>query len=71
VDSFNHPHISYYDHGNADLKYARLTPGGWQVFLVDSADDVGQYSTIALDGQDRPHICYFDATFGMLKYAHR
>jgi hypothetical protein len=27
LDSSNHPHISYQDYTNKDLKYARRTPG--------------------------------------------
>ncbi|MCU0610715.1 MAG: hypothetical protein MUE60_02870, partial [Candidatus Eisenbacteria bacterium] len=28
LDSSYHPHISYYDHGSGDLRYARLAPTG-------------------------------------------
>ena len=41
------------------------------VSVVDgSANDVGKYSSLALDQVSRPHISYFDATSQSLKYAH-
>ncbi len=76
VDSSGQPHISYYDFDNGSgagkLKYAtRSTSGGWSIETVDSAGDVGAYTSIALDSSGRPHISYFDFTNGNLKYARR
>ena len=33
---------------------------GWQIEVVDSAGDVGLYSSLALDSNGNPHIAYFD-----------
>lgn len=45
---------------------------GWQIELVDPGDDVGKYSSLALDSQDLPHIAYYNSEIleGDLKYAH-
>jgi hypothetical protein len=62
------PHISYQDNTNRDLKYAR---GGttWLTETVDSAGDVGWYSSLALDSSGNPHISYVDSTNQTVKYA--
>jgi hypothetical protein len=70
LDSEGHPHISYYDATNGDLKYAEWTGSVWSIKKVASigyADDV--YSSIAIDSGG-PSISYYDATNGDLKYAH-
>jgi hypothetical protein len=72
LDSGNHPHISYFDEGNGDLKYARWTGSAWSIETVDTARDVGRFTSLALDSGDNPHISYyysFDAPYGDLKYA--
>jgi hypothetical protein len=69
LDSSEHPHISYHDSTNTDLKFASYDGVGWQTMTVDATGDVGTYSSLALDRKGRPHISYYDATNGDLKYA--
>ncbi len=62
LDSQDRPHISYYGYlfaGNAgDLKYAYHDGVSWQIQFVDTLNGAGEWSSIALDSQDRPHIAY-------------
>jgi hypothetical protein len=71
------PHMAYYDADNDDLKYAYATgPDVWHLAwyseTVDTGGvggDVGQYASLALDGDGYPHISYYDAENDDLKYA--
>jgi hypothetical protein len=67
--------VSYYDVGGGNLKWARRTGGGWDIETVDaSANDVGQYTSMAHDPTDFVgsfRISYYDATAGDLKFASR
>lgn len=71
LDSKDHPHISYYDMTNGDLKYAYYDGQDWhKAIVVDSVGDVGTYTSLALDAHDHPHISYYDETNADLKYAY-
>ncbi len=48
------PHISYYDETNRDLKYTYFDGDEWQIETVDSVNNVGQYTSLALDGDGNP-----------------
>src|SRR4030042_1342508 len=41
----------------------------WWIQVVDSADNVGYYSSIALDFNGNPHVAYSDSSNWDLKYA--
>jgi len=72
VDPYGSPHIAYasYDGpGDWTLKYARLDRGLWRVETVDPSADTGTLSSIALDGDGRVHITYYDISRLALKYA--
>ncbi len=60
--------VSYYDVTNGDLKFAlRGADGTWSKHSVDSAGNVGMYTSIAVGPDGKPSISYFqysaDATF--------
>jgi hypothetical protein len=76
LESGGNPRISYYDNTNKDLKYAWSNDGGatWppaQIELVDSANQVGSYSSLKLDPAIpyKPRIGYYDSSAQDLKYA--
>ena len=64
LDSDDYPHISYaistLPYGIYNLRYARFDGSEWHIETVDTAGDVGYYTSIALDSNDRPHISYCD-----------
>ncbi len=65
VDS-NTIYISYYDTsaGNLDLKFAESTDGGnnWSLSVVDSTDNVGQYTSLDAVDANTIFISYYDLT---------
>lgn len=66
------PHISYYRQilsGPAQLYYAKRSGSSWNVEVVDPGPDVGSYSSLVVDDQNRAHISYYDHGNGDLKYA--
>jgi|GEM_PF-1012077 len=77
LDSSANPHISYYEVNYFDasikrLKHAYYVPGAvWSPEIVDdpAGADVGQYNSMAIGPGNVPHISYYDATNGDLKYA--
>ncbi|MBN1648941.1 MAG: hypothetical protein JW874_12980 [Spirochaetales bacterium] len=66
-------YISYYDWSVHDLKIAKSTDGGdnWgmsDIKNVESAGDVGKYSSVAVNGNN-VFIAYLDETNDLLKFA--
>ncbi len=75
-DALNNIHISYYDFDNENLKYAFCPftsdctlASNWNTVTVDSAGDIGDYSSIAIDSGNNVHISYHDFDNDILKYA--
>jgi hypothetical protein len=76
IDAVGNRNIAYYDGANGDLWFARSGTSAncgpsntWLCITVDSANDVGQYASLYLDGNADFHIAYYDATADKLKYA--
>ncbi len=67
LDSAGNPHVAY---GGVKLYHAWRDETGWQVEVADPSFQVGAWAAIALDGDDYPHISYYDSDAGDLKYAH-
>lgn len=79
-DPWGYLHISYYDKTNGDLKHAAYVGvggncggGKWNCEVVDSAGDVGMYSSVAVNplGALSLYISYYDGSNGDLKLAER
>ena len=78
-------HVAYYDADTKDLKYVTSDDThGWSApVVVDAVGDVGKYASMIVyyEGQKEkmngayegrhPHIAYYDASHGNLKYIYR
>ena len=58
IDNNNVAHIAYMDADFYDLKYAIKSSGEWVVSIIDSLRYTGISSDLALDSENRPHICF-------------
>jgi hypothetical protein len=70
-DAWDRLAISYYSTERRDLRVATQRNGFWALETVDTTGDVGNYSSLALDSRSNPHVVYWDASHGQLKYATR
>lgn len=76
IDDGGIAHIAYYNDSSGDLRYAvqvgsggNCGSGAWQCTTVDGTDDVGQYASLALGTDGKPHIGYYNFSSKDLKYA--
>jgi hypothetical protein len=72
LDKNGNPHITYFDDNTEDLMYAVRDMGNWTISVVDSAGDVGRFSSLVLDSLDIPHISYYQhltESIGIVKIA--
>jgi len=78
LETNGRPHISYLDFSNHNLKHAWLPDpkrcndaigvSDWQSENVATNGMSGWYSSIAIDGDNRIHISYYEASGGSLYY---
>ncbi|MEW6172725.1 MAG: Ig-like domain-containing protein [Bacillota bacterium] len=71
MDVYGHPHISYFDDTNDDLKYACKDESGWHRETVDSTGSVGSNTCIRISPAGYPCISYRDITNTDIKYAYK
>ncbi len=73
LDSAGIPVISYFDLSSSSLKLAycgnRACSSGNIIQTVDNNGDVGWYTALALDSEDKPVISYYDSSNSSLKVA--
>ena len=58
IDNNNLAHIAYMDADFYDLKYAVKSGGEWVVSVIDSLRYTGISTDLAIDSENRPHICF-------------
>lgn len=69
-DKNNNPFISYYDLTNQDLIILTRSDNVWSSNSVDATGNVGTFSSLAINNQNKIMIGYFDASGpNQLKYA--
>lgn len=66
VNAAGSPQIAY---GQDHLYHAYYDGTAWRQEVADPSLGVGTHASIAIDGDDRVHISYYDAVTGDLKYA--
>ena len=77
LDSAGMPHICYmssYESSGTihnDLKYTTWDGITWETETVDSSSLVNNFISLALDGNNRPRISYYDGNSQVLKYASK
>ena len=71
VGANNRLHVTHYDQGNGDLKYTTCAPtadcttiAGWKTIRLETAEDAGRGSAIALGPGNQRHVSYFRRRIG-------
>ncbi len=64
------PIVSYYDQSHGDLKLATRS-GTWILTRIDSAGNVGRFSSVANSGTNQTKISYYSDTLRQLKYVRQ
>jgi hypothetical protein len=61
--------LTYHDNNTRQLVFAELVGGEWQFDVVDEDGDAGRFSSLAFDSDGAPHISYYQADTGTVRYA--
>jgi hypothetical protein len=64
-------HLAYYDQTNGEASYAWGPWGDMQTEIFDGSDWCGHPLDLAVEGNGRPHVCYFSSTAQELRYGYR
>ncbi|GAI70057.1 unnamed protein product, partial [marine sediment metagenome] len=73
IGTDGNPVISYFDKDSKNLKFTKCISGNctstsdWTTATVDSTNDVGSYTSIAIGTDGWPVVSYFDDTNDNLK----
>lgn len=67
TDSEGNLYIAY---GGENLYLTTFDGTDWHYQTIDDTPAVGRYASLALDSDGHPHISYFDALNGSLRYAN-
>ncbi|MCK4688810.1 MAG: T9SS type A sorting domain-containing protein [Candidatus Marinimicrobia bacterium] len=71
IDGDGYPHIAYrYYKDGPYLKYAYKDASGWHRSIADSLPTDSYLTSMALDGNNNPHISYYNGSGYDLKYAY-
>ena len=73
IDGMGNVYVSYYDATATDVKLASAAApyDAWTVVTVESANNVGQYSSLAQNAADGSlYVAYYDATNANLRFAY-
>ena len=70
LDSFERPHIAYWDYTHQKVGYATYDGVDWQLepIAVMTGPGHGALLALALDSADHPHLCYYDYDTRTLNY---
>jgi len=64
------PHLD--QAGNGDVPYRIAAPDSWWIDVIDeTAANIGEYPSLAIDQKDYPHIAYTDASNSRLVYYYQ
>lgn len=63
--------MDYFSSASADLRFARYNNTGWTITTVESAGDVGQYSSLKIAPDGQPAIAYMDFTSFFVRLARK
>ena len=78
INNFN-THDNNFVYDDSSLYYNQVSAkkmvnqfdDGWNIETIDIQGNTGKYTSIAVDADNEPYICYYDVTNMDLKYAHK